>query len=58
MFSRKFLKKHMQVYINNYQNNVSSFKYAHQEIHLTLWLDEAGRPGFMASVFYRKSLKI
>lgn len=48
----------MQVYINKYQNNVSPFKYAHEEIHLTLWSDEAGRPAFTASVFYRKSLKI
>lgn len=46
----------MQVYINKYQINVSPFKYAQEEIHLSLWLDEAGRPAFMASVFYRKSL--
>lgn len=55
---KEIRKKHMQVYISKYQNNVSPFKYAHEEINLNLWLNEAGRPAFIASVFYRKSLKI
>lgn len=27
---KEIKKKHMQVYINKYQNNVSPFKYAHE----------------------------